>query len=148
MPEIANFTPLSALAGGVVIGLAASLLWLLGGRTAGVSGILGGVVPPLRAGWEWRALFLGGLLAGGVLLQFLAPSRLEVPARSLPVLAIAGLLVGFGTRLAGGCTSGHGVCGLSRLSRRSLVATVVFMLVAIITVTLVRLASAGGVGGA
>ena len=149
MPEIANFTPLSALAGGVVIGLAASLLWLLGGRTAGVSGILGGVVPPLRAGWEWRALFLGGLLAGGVLLQFLAPSRLEVPPpRSLPVLAIAGLLVGFGTRLAGGCTSGHGVCGLSRLSRRSLVATVVFMLVAMITVTLVRLASAGGVGGA
>jgi uncharacterized protein len=148
MPEIANFTPLSALAGGVVIGLAASLLWLLGGRTAGVSGILGGVVPPLRAGWEWRALFLGGLLAGGVLLQVLAPSRLEVPPRSLPVLAIAGLLVGFGTRLAGGCTSGHGVCGLSRLSRRSLVATVVFMLVAMITVTLVRLASAGGVGGA
>jgi len=149
MPEIANFTPLSALAGGVVIGLAASLLWLLGGRTAGVSGILGGVVPPLRAGWEWRALFLGGLLAGGVLLQFLAPSRLEVPPpRSLPVLAIAGLLVGFGTWLAGGCTSGHGVCGLSRLSRRSLVATVVFMLVAMITVTLVRLASAGGAGGA
>jgi uncharacterized protein len=148
MPEIVNFTPLSALAGGVVIGLAASLLWLLGGRTAGVSGILGGVVPPLRAGWEWRALFLGGLLAGGVLLQFVAPSRLEIPPRSLPVLAIAGLLVGFGTRLAGGCTSGHGVCGLSRLSRRSLVATVVFMLVAMITVTLVRLASGGGVGAA
>jgi uncharacterized protein len=145
MPEIVNFTPLSALAGGVVIGLAASLLWLLGGRTAGVSGILGGVVPPLRAGWEWRALFLGGLLAGGLLLQFLAPARLEIPPRSLPLLAIAGLLVGFGTRLAGGCTSGHGVCGLARLSRRSLLATVVFMVVAMITVTLLRL---GGVGAA
>jgi uncharacterized protein len=146
MPEIVNFTPWSALAGGVVIGLAASLLWLLGGRTAGVSGILGGVVPPLRAGWEWRALFLGGLLAGGVLLMFVAPAQLALPPRSLPVLAIAGLLVGFGTRLAGGCTSGHGVCGLSRLSRRSLVATIVFMAAAMITVALLRVAgiSSGG----
>jgi uncharacterized membrane protein YedE/YeeE len=119
------------------------LLWLLGGRNAGVSGILGGVVPPLRTGWDWRALFLGGLLAGGLLLQGLMPERLSLPPRSLPVLAVAGLLVGFGTRLAGGCTSGHGVCGLSRLSRRSLVATIVFMGAAIITVAVLRL-----IGGA
>jgi uncharacterized membrane protein YedE/YeeE len=143
MPELANFTPMSALAGGVVIGLAASLLWLLGGRTAGVSGILGGVVPPLRGGWEWRALFLGGLLSGGLLLQLLAPSRLEVPPRSLAMLAVAGVLVGFGTRLAGGCTSGHGVCGLARLSKRSLVATLVFMVVAMVTVALLRLTGLG-----
>ena len=143
MPEIANFTPVSALAGGVVLGLAASLLWLLGGRTAGISGILGGVVPPLRTGWEWRALFLGGLLAGGLLLQFLAPAQLSLPPRSLPMLAIAGVLVGFGTRLAGGCTSGHGVCGLSRLSRRSLIATVIFMGAAMGTVAVLRL-----IGGA
>jgi uncharacterized membrane protein YedE/YeeE len=140
MPEIVNFTPVSALAGGVVIGLAASLLWLLGGRTAGVSGILAAVVPPLRTGWQWRALFLGGLLAGGLLLQIVAPARVELPPRSLPVLALAGLLVGFGTRMGGGCTSGHGVCGLSRLSGRSLVATLVFMVVAMLTVAGLRLA--------
>jgi uncharacterized membrane protein YedE/YeeE len=146
MPEIANFTPLSALAGGVVIGLAASLLWLLGGRTAGDSGILGGVLPPLRTGWEWRALLLGALMAGGVLHHLLAPARLPLPPRSLPVLAIAGLLVGLGTRLVGGCTSGHGVCGLSRLSRRSLVATIVFMAAAMITVALLRLTGIAGGG--
>ena len=89
-------------------------------------------------------MFLGGLLAGGVLLQFLAPTRLEVPPRSLAMLAVAGLLVGFGTRLAGGCTSGHGVCGLARLSRRSLVATLVFMVAAMVTVALLRLAGVGG----
>ena len=122
----------------VPCGLAASLLWLLGGRTAGVSGILGGVVPPLRTGWEWRALFLGGLLAGGLLLFWLAPNRLGVPLQSPGVLIAAGLLVGFGTRLAGGCTSGHGICGIGRLSRASLVATLVFMATGMITVAVMR----------
>ena len=140
MPEIANFTPLSALAGGVVIGLAASLLWLLGGRTAGVSGILGGVVPPLRARLGVAGA-VPGRAAGGRRAASGPGARpgWTLPPRSLPVLAVAGLLVGFGTRLAGGCTSGHGVCGLSRLSRRSLVATLVFMAAAMITVAVLRL---------
>jgi uncharacterized membrane protein YedE/YeeE len=139
MPQFPGFTPLSALAGGVVIGLSATLLYLRGGHIAGISSIVAGLIPPLRRGWEWRALFVGGLLTGGLLLAWLAPAQLGVSPRSNGALVAAGLLVGFGTRLGGGCTSGHGICGLSRLSRRSLVAVLVFMATAVATVTLLRL---------
>lgn len=129
-----DFTPVRSLLGGMLLGVAASLLALGAGRVAGISGILGGVFTPGREGRSWRLQFLAGLIAGGVLLMALRPSVFHAAGRSWPVLAVAGLLVGFGARLGGGCTSGHGVCGLSRLSGRSLVATVVFMLAAMATV--------------
>jgi len=129
-----NFTPLRSLFGGVIIGLAASLLALGAGRVAGISGILGGLFTPGREGRGWRLQFLAGLSVGALLLLAVQPAVFGSTGRSLPVLAMAGLLVGFGARLGGGCTSGHGVCGLSRLSARSLVATLVFMSAAAITV--------------
>jgi uncharacterized protein len=129
-----NFTPLPSLFGGVMIGLAASLLALGAGRVAGISGILGGLITPGREGRAWRLQFLAGLWVGALLLLAVQPAVFGSAGRSLPVLALAGLLVGFGARLGGGCTSGHGVCGLSRLSGRSVVATLVFMGTAAITV--------------
>ena len=121
-------TPAASLLGGALIGLAASLLLLACGRIAGISGIVGGLLAPAAGDGAWRALFVGGLLAGGVGLRLIDPSlvRMELD-RSAAALAVAGLLVGFGTRLGNGCTSGHGVCGISRGSRRSLVATTTFM---------------------
>jgi uncharacterized membrane protein YedE/YeeE len=136
-----NFTPVSALIGGALIGMSASLLLLGNGRIAGVSGILGGLLTPKRTDVLWRVLFLLGLVFAGVAARTLAPlnlaTHIAASPRSLPTLAVAGLLVGFGTRLGGGCTSGHGVCGISRLSPRSVVATVTFMLVAMLTVRVV-----------
>lgn len=126
---IVNFTPLPALLGGVLIGLSASLLWLGHGRVAGISGIWGGLLRRADE-LEWRLLFLGGMLAGAVGVALLAPSAIVAPAdRPLWMVAVAGLLVGVGTRLGNGCTSGHGVCGLSRLSSRSAVAVATFMAV-------------------
>lgn len=123
-----DFTPVSALAGGALIGLAAAVLLLTNGRLAAISGIVGGVLVPEPGEGRWRALFLGGLLAGGLLLVILAPDSLGGgPSRPLPAVALAGLLVGFGARVGGGCTSGHGICGIGRLSRRSIVATGTFM---------------------
>ncbi|HEY0713610.1 MAG TPA: YeeE/YedE thiosulfate transporter family protein [Polyangia bacterium] len=122
-----NFTPLSSLLGGLLIGAAASLLLWGTGRRAGISGIAAGLVPPQSGDWRWRLTFLGGVLAGGLALRWLAPTALANPPGSVGALAIAGMLVGYGTRIAGGCTSGHGICGLSRLSLRSLVAVVVFV---------------------
>jgi uncharacterized membrane protein YedE/YeeE len=126
----AHFTPLSGLAGGVLIGAAASACALVLGRAAGVSGVIAGLVPPHRAEAGWRLAFILGLLAAfplaGLLGLSAAPRFLDGKAS----LALAGLCVGFGARLGGGCTSGHGVCGLSRLSLRSLVATCVFMIAA------------------
>ncbi len=135
-----NFTPYSALAGGALIGLAAALLMLFNGRIAGISGIIGNLLPPYqRSNVGWSLFFLGGLLLGALSSRLfdknLTDIRIDMP---LPVLLIAGLLVGYGTGLGGGCTSGHGVCGLARLSPRSAVATVVFMVVAGITVFIVR----------
>ncbi len=134
-----TFTPVSALFGGLLIGTAASLLLWIDGRIAGVSGILGGLLPPSRGGAAWRALFLGGLVGGAALFYALhghAPlARAGFPA---VLLIVGGLLVGLGTGLARGCTSGHGVCGLARLSARSLAATVTFLLVAAATTYLVR----------
>jgi len=129
---------LSALLGGTLIGFSAVLLLLLNGRIAGISGIVNGLTQKSRRDeWLWRAAFIAGLMvAGGAAMRWLGQST-PSPS-SLPVLVGAGLLVGFGTRLGGGCTSGHGVCGLGRLSKRSLVAVLVFMAVAIGTVYVVR----------
>lgn len=134
MSAIAPFDPVSALLGGALIGLAAAALLFVTGRLAGISGILGGIVdePGQRA---WCAAFALGLLAGGVVLQLLAPARLTIATdTSLAVTALAGLLVGVGTQLGSGCTSGHGVCGIGRGSPRGLAATLTFMAVGALTV--------------
>ena len=133
-----NFTPWTALIGGALIGLAASLLILLNGRIAGISGILGGLLRPGPGEIAWRAAFLIGLVAAPWLYALAAPLpavRIDV---SEGVLIAAGLLVGLGTRYGAGCTSGHGVCGLSRLSPRSLAATLGFMAAGFATVYVVR----------
>lgn len=133
---MSHFTPVSALLGGGLIGLAATLLWWFNGRIAGVSGILDNAVAE-RSAWRW--LFLLGLLLGaGAFAVF--GGRLPAPRTGFPawLLALAGLLVGYGTALGNGCTSGHGVCGLARLSPRSLVAVVVFLGTAFATTYLVR----------
>ena len=129
---MSNFTPVSALIGGALIGLAAAVLWIGVGRIAGISGIIAGVRRPDRA---WRLVFLAGLIAAPLLYR-LADGAIAAPviAASPVVLIAGGLLVGFGTRLGGGCTSGHGVCGMARLSPRSIAATAVFMVTAMVTV--------------
>ncbi len=132
------FTPLPALFGGALIGLAVSLLYGGIGRVAGVTGVIAGLSDPDRADVLWRGLFLAGLVAGGLGLLLVAPGSLGAVQRSLPILAAAGLLVGYGARLGGGCTSGHGVCGVSRLSLRSLVATAVFMATGAVVVFITR----------
>ncbi len=135
-----NFTPLSGLLGGALIGLAASALMLLTGRIAGISGIFGGLIAPGANDRNWRLAFIAGLIAAPLIAAFATSAPLPMPAMpiSLIVVAIAGLLVGFGSRMGGGCTSGHGVCGIARLSARSIVATVIFMATAIATVALAR----------
>ena len=134
-----EFTPLASTAGGVLIGLAAGALILFNGKIAGISGILGHGLSLNAAEVGWRWIFLVGLAAGGVLLLFVYPQAFpgSIDA-SLAVLALAGLLVGFGTRLGSGCTSGHGICGLARFSLRSLVATVTFMATGAATVFIVN----------
>jgi hypothetical protein len=122
-----NFTPLPALLGRALIGVAASLLLYFHGRIAGVSGILAGALELRPGDVGWRVWFLGGLVLGGLAAAHFAPQSLGVPVRPLAALAGAGVLVGVGTRWSGGCTSGHGVVGLSRFSLRSLVATATFM---------------------
>jgi uncharacterized membrane protein YedE/YeeE len=136
---IENFTPLPALAGGALIGLAASILLLAHGQIAGISGILGGVISR-RAEARWRIAFLIGIAIGGAGVAALWPQAISMAgSRSLPLLLLAGLLVGFGTRLGTGCTSGHGVCGLSRRSPRSLVSVLVFMATGFATATALHL---------
>jgi uncharacterized membrane protein YedE/YeeE len=134
-----HFTPWAALTGGALIGLAALLLLWFNGRIAGISGIAGGLWFAPRGDRAWRWLFLLGLMLGAGLWALLSPTPLA-PRRGFPVsrLLLAGLLVGYGTSLAGGCTSGHGVCGMARLSPRSLAATGVFMLTAVATTYVVR----------
>ena len=133
-----NFTPLSGLFGGALIGLAAAMLMLLCGRVAGVSGILGGALTS-SADRAWRLAFIAGLIAAAIIAPlFGVPSPAHLASSNLVVFAVAGLLVGFGSRMGNGCTSGHGVCGFARLSTRSIAATVVFMVVAAATVALVR----------
>ena len=136
---MAHFTPISALIGGVLIGSASGLLLWLDGRIAGISGILGGLLPAKRGEALWRILFLTGLIAGAALVYALG-GRVPQARHDFPhgLLAGAGVLVGLGTGLARGCTSGHGVCGLARLSPRSIAATLTFLLVAIATTFIVR----------
>jgi len=133
-----NFTPWSAAIGGAVIGLAAALLVLVNGRVAGISGIVGGMLQPSANYFAWRLAFVVGLLLAPVVYAMVDAFPSATIAASYPVLIVAGLLVGVGTRFAGGCTSGHGVCGLSRLSPRSLVATLAFMAAGFVTVFVVR----------
>ncbi len=119
-----------------MIGAAAAILLLAHGRVAGVSGIVGSLLPPAAGDRAWRLAFLAGLLAAGVVGHVVAPDTVGPSVRSLPVVVIGGLLVGFGTRLGSGCTSGHGVCGVARLSRRSLLAVTIFISTGMLTVWL------------
>ncbi len=133
-----EFTPWSALAGGMLIGLAAAMFVLLNGRIAGISGVVGGLLKPVQGDVAWRAAFVLGLVgAPWVYTLFAALPQPRIDA-SFGALVIAGLLVGVGTRYGSGCTSGHGVCGLARLSPRSLVATVTFMAAGFATVFVSR----------
>jgi uncharacterized membrane protein YedE/YeeE len=143
--EIVNFTPGMALAGGALIGVASSLFLLTTGRVAGISGVVGGVVCPTRGDVLWRVAFVVGLVLVGAVAVVVVPERVDYDvSRSIGLMVVAGLLVGFGTRLGSGCTSGHGVCGLSRLSLRSLVSTLTFIAAGVVTVALMR-QLAGGV---
>jgi uncharacterized protein len=134
----AHFTPLSSFAGGVLIGCAAAMLVLFNGRIAGVSGIAGGLLSPLRGDVAWRVAFVIGLLAAPVAFRLFGRMPFPRIDAGFGALVVAGLLVGLGTSYGSGCTSGHGVCGLSRLSPRSLVATLAFMAAGIATVFVVR----------
>jgi uncharacterized protein len=133
-----HFTPWASLAGGVLIGAAAAMLVLLNGRVAGVSGIVGGLLRPRRAEIAWRLAFVLGLFAAPFVMLLLAPADAPRIDAGFGTLIVAGLLVGLGTSYGSGCTSGHGVCGLSRLSPRSLVATIAFMAAGMLTVFLVK----------
>ena len=132
------FTPWTALAGGLSIGLAAALFLLLNGRVAGISGIVGGLLRPVRGDIGWRVAFVTGLIGAPLLYALVAALPAPRIDAGLGTLAVAGLLVGVGTRYGGGCTSGHGVCGLSRLSPRSLAATLAFMGAGFATVFVLR----------
>ena len=128
------FTPATALLGGAIVGTAVAMFVLLNGRIAGISGVLGGLLRPVHGDVAWRAAFVTGLIVAPLIyLLFGSPPKPRIDA-DYGALVLAGLLVGVGTRYAGGCTSGHGVCGLSRLSPRSLVATVAFMAAGFVTV--------------
>jgi len=136
---MANFTPLSAAIGGALIGLAAVLLMLFAGRVAGISGIAAGILGVGAIDRGWRIAFVAGLILAPIAAML---AGYTVPLPTMPaswfVIITAGFLVGFGARLGGGCTSGHGICGIARISKRSIVATVVFMGAAVIVVALTR----------
>lgn len=134
----AQFTPWAALAGGLLIGLATAALAAFNGRVAGVSGILGGMLRPAEPNRAWRMAFLGGLVAAPLAYSVVAAVPQPEVEAGYPVVIAAGLLVGLGSRLGGGCTSGHGVCGLSRLSARAFTATLTFMAAGFATVYAVR----------
>ncbi len=134
-----EFTPISGLLGGMLIGLASALMLWGAGRIAGISGIFGGLLTPARGEIGWQALFIAGMILGGLAWPFITGDPLPVDLQvSWPVMLIAGLLVGFGTRMGSGCTSGHGVCGIGRLAPRSLVATLTFMVSAFATTYVMR----------
>lgn len=134
-----DFTPLSALLGGALIGLSASLLLLTHGKIAGISGLLGGLLAPGADDRAFRLWFLGGLLVAGAALAAVLPSAFgPSPPTPFWLVALAGVLVGYGTRLGNGCTSGHGVCGVSRLSARSIAATLTFVAVGMATTFVAR----------
>lgn len=133
-----EFTPLMSFAGGLLIGLSALLLMLTWGRVAGMTSIIGGILPPLGADWAWKAAFLAGAILAPLALS-LSGYEIEysVPV-STAALVVGGLIAGIGVTFGSGCTSGHGICGIARLSRRSIVATVTFMAFAIVTVFFTR----------
>jgi len=135
--DFAHFTPLSSLGGGVLIGLAAILLIHFCGRIAGISGIVAGMLTKKTQTEGWRIAFLAGLIGSPLLFSLFLPLPDIKVQTSWPMIILAGLLVGIGSRLGSGCTSGHGVCGLSRLSKRSLVATLTFMTLGVVTATLI-----------
>jgi uncharacterized membrane protein YedE/YeeE len=128
----------TALGGGTLIGLAATILWVSLGRVAGVSGVWGEILAPATRDRGWRVAFVAGMVVAGVVAAMVSPSAITRSPAPLAVVALGGLLVGFGTRLGTGCTSGHGVCGLARFSRRSLLAVMTFMLTGGVTVAIVR----------
>ena len=138
--DFASFTPMASLVGGVMIGVAALLLMLLHGRVMGMSGILSGIVrPAARDNVQWRLLFVAGALLGPLAVIYLVGQSVDVvPVASGLLLPVAGFLVGLGTAIGSGCTSGHGICGLARLSMRSAAAVGMFMITAVITVYIVR----------
>ena len=139
-----DFTPWSAAAGGALIGLSASLMMLTTGRIAGISGIFGGLLSPRAGDIAWRLAFVLGLALAGGAVFLTAPDLIQMSeTRSMAATVVAGLLVGFGVRLGNGCTSGHGVCGLSRFSKRSLIATLTFMATGMITATGIQLLNGG-----
>ena len=133
-----HFTPWSSFAGGLMIGVAVAAFVLIHGRIAGISGIIGGLLRPAGRDVGWRVAFIAGLLAAPALYVLLARFPLATIEASFPLMVLAGVLVGVGTRYGSGCTSGHGVCGISRLSPRSLVATATFMAAGFVTVFVVR----------
>ena len=134
-----NFTPVAGLVGGVLIALGLAVILIGSGRIVGLSGVAAGLINPHRGGERaWRASFLIGALAVGAIFELARPSTYDAAApRGVVVIAISGLLVGIGTRMANGCTSGHGLCGVARLAKRSLIATMTFFAVGVITATLV-----------
>lgn len=134
-----GFTPYLSFAGGVLIGLAAIALLYFNGRIAGISGIVDGVLQPKTGDVTWRVVFLGGMLSGAALIRLFHPEAMDIRFDiSLPAIAIGGVLVGLGSRIGNGCTSGHGVCGVGRLAPRSIVASAVFVTTAIGTTYVVR----------
>ncbi|WP_272539104.1 MULTISPECIES: YeeE/YedE family protein [unclassified Providencia] len=140
----ANFTPVSAAIGGVFIGVAVAILLVFNGRIAGISGILGGILKPTKGDTAWKVAFILGIIISPILFTWFAYTPEVNIAASTPILIIAGLFVGFGTRLGGGCTSGHGICGMARFSRRSIVAVLIFMIVAFVTVAISNHFGLGG----
>jgi uncharacterized protein len=130
---MSNFTPIASTVGGVLMGLSATSLLVLNGRIAGVAGILRGALQPTKGDVAWRMFFLCGLLAGGGALALLRPESLGPSQRPVALVLAGGLLVGLGVRLSNGCTTGHGICGISRFSMRSMVATMTFMVLAMAT---------------
>ena len=133
-----SFTPLASALGGMLIGLSALLLLLFNGRIAGLSGIMGGLLPPFPGDWRWRLAFLGGaILAPALYRTVTGPVAFAVPAGTL-ALTLGGIVVGIGVTMGNGCPSGHGICGIGRLSVRSIVATLSFMATALVTVFLIR----------
>lgn len=133
-----NFTPYSAFFGGSLIGLSAALLMYFNGRVAGISGMIAGAVDIKNSENHWRLYFLGGLVLAAVIFNLFVSHAPATYSRSTLLLILSGILVGYGTRLGNGCTSGHAVCGMARLSIRSIAATVTFMAVAVLTVFITR----------
>ncbi len=133
-----HFTPVPALVGGILVGLSTSMLLVLNGKIAGISGIVGGLFRPAPGDTAWRATFVAGLFLGGLVLRWVYPAAFGESVAPLGTVALAGGLVGIGTRLGNGCTSGHGVCGNARLSARSMVATVTFIATGALSVFVAR----------